>query len=253
MARNYNIRWTRSDYAKLSAAVRGFNRTIRANARNNELNLYNNYLPSIKNYQDIKSGIYTRKELNRVINQLNRIQRKGALNLVYLKSGDAVTQWELTETRRQQKLLQRDLLNELDNTPTGTGDTMGSERRREIIRKLEEINELEAVKGYDRAKLWAKVQKQGTLDYEFKKQIVFKENFLRTLRQDYSNEPFYKELIQKLNSMTPRQFYEFAYQNNLVDWLAADWYKLDQSKYVQLLRNADIADIPDYVYGEYQE
>ena len=251
MARNYNIKWTRSDYAKLNAAVRNFNKKVTAAAKKNDLNEFNNYLPDLLSYKAVKAGIETRRELNRKLTQLKNINKPKALELIYTKGGAAVSQWELTETNKQKRLLEQALKRQLDKEPVGEG--MGNEARREILAQINELQGLELTKGYERKKLWNKIQKRGTYDYEFKMQITFKENFLRTLKNGFQNEPYFKELMQKLNAMSPSQFYNFAYQNNLVDWLAAGWYKLDQDKYAQILRNTDIVDIPDYVYGEYQD
>lgn len=251
MAKNYQIRWKRSDYTKLSSAIRNFNKKVKAAEIANDLNEFNNYLPDQLNYKSVKAGIQTRKELNRVLTQLKNINKPKAFDIVYTKSGDAITTWERQETLKQARLYENALKRQLQKEPITDG--MGNERRQELLAQISEIKEIENVKGYERKKLWGKIQKRGTLDYEFKMQVNFKENFLRTLRNDYMNEPYFKELMLKLSNMSPNDFYNFAYRNNLVDWLAADWYKLDRDKYAQLLRNADVVDIPDYIYGEYQD
>ena len=251
MAKNYQIRWKRSDYTKLSNAVRNFNKKVKAAEIANDLNEFNNYLPELLTYKGVKANIQTRRELNRVLTQLKNINKPTALDIVYTKSGEAITQWERTETIRQAKIYENALKRQLQKEPITDG--MGNERRAELIAQIGEIQDIENIRGYERKKLWSKIQKRGTFDYEFKMQVNFKENFLRTLKNDYMNEPYYKELMQKLSNMSPSEFYNFAYRNNLVDWLAADWYKLDRDKYAQLLRNADVVDIPDYIYGEYQD
>ena len=251
MAKNYQIRWTKSDIAKLRYAVSNFNKKVREIEEANELNEFNNYLPDYLYYRDVKENIQTRRELNRMLTKLKHINKKNAFDIIYTESGDAVTLWEQQETKRSQALLERSIQRQIEREPVGQG--MGNERRRELIAQLNEVQQMGTLRGTARKKLWAKIQKRGTLDYEFKMQVVFKENFLSTLRAGFQNEPYYKELMQKLSNMSPSAFFNFAYANNLVDWLAAGWYKLDQDKYSQILRNADIADIKDYIYGEYQD
>ena len=246
MAKNYNIRWTRSDYAKLSNAVRNFNKKVKEVEQASELNEFNNYLPDYLYYRDVKENIQTRRELNRILKQLKNINKPHAFDLIYTQGGDAVTLWEQQETLKQARLYERSLQRQIEREPIGQG--MGNEKRRELIANLSEIKQMQTKRGIERKKLWAKIQKRGTFDYEFKMQIIFKENFLRTLRDGFQNEPYYKELSNKLINMPPNAFWNFAYTNNLVDWLAAGWYKLDQDKYSQILRNADIVDIKDYIY-----
>lgn len=235
MSKVYPIKWKRADYNKLNAAVRKFNRTIQNAAKNNENQIYNRYLPELKTYKDVKANIYTRAELNRVINQLNRVNRKGALDMIYTTAGDATTKYELAETRRQAGIYKRSLTRQLNQLPIPEANLMGSEERRELIAQIGELSQVEMKRGYERTKLWQKIQKKGTLDYDFKMQIVFKDNFLKALRDNYNNQMNFDELFNYLASKSPSEFWNYAKANNLVDFLAAGWYNLDQDKYYSLL------------------
>ena len=53
------------------------NRKIEKAAAGNQDQAFNQYLPALKSYKDVKANIYTRAELNRVLNQLKRINQKG--------------------------------------------------------------------------------------------------------------------------------------------------------------------------------
>ena len=65
------IKWTRSDYAKLSYAVREFNKTI------DKLdNIDRNILPEEMNYKELRDNIYSRNELNRIVKSLRRFSIK---------------------------------------------------------------------------------------------------------------------------------------------------------------------------------
>ena len=83
------IKWKRTDYMKLGKAVARFNRKLESLSGRN--------LPKIKSYEEIKGEITTRKELNRVINSLNRFMREGSEEIVLLPSGEKVTKWEKRE------------------------------------------------------------------------------------------------------------------------------------------------------------
>ena len=92
------IRWTRSDYAKLSYAVRQFNKKV------SELEkLEGNIAPEEFDYREVKDSIYSRKELNRVIKSLKRINHESQQKIRTLDSGQQITQWELSELKKAQK------------------------------------------------------------------------------------------------------------------------------------------------------
>ena len=92
------IRWTRSDTAKLSYAVRQFNKTIqRLDSLDRDI------LPESVDYSEVKNMIYSRKELNRVVKSLKRFGRASQQRVVSLGSGEQVTQWELSELKKAQK------------------------------------------------------------------------------------------------------------------------------------------------------
>ena len=85
----YGIKWTRKDYAKLSSAVKKFNKKL------NTIN--KRYLPKEITYSEVKQNITSRRELNRIINSLNRFQKEGAEEIVKLPSGEKITKWERNE------------------------------------------------------------------------------------------------------------------------------------------------------------
>lgn len=245
MAKNHQIRWTRSDYTKLSRAVKSFNKRVTTEIEKNKQDqLYNRYLPELKSYQDIKSNIYTRTELNRVIEQLKRVNKKGALDMIYTTAGEATTRYELAETRRQANIYKKSLEKQLKELPIPEANTMGSEERREIIAQIRDVTFFEQKKGYEYQKLKNKIQKKGTADYDFKMQITFKNNFLTALKDNYSNQLNFDELFSYLSSKNPTEFYNYIRDNNLIDFLAVGWYSSDKDKYYQLLVKTGL----NYVY-----
>ena len=92
------IRWTRSDYAKLSYAVREFNKRV------TELEgLEQNIAPPSFDYKEVKENIYSRRELNRVIKSLKRFGKESQQRVVETPAGVKLTQWELSELKKAQK------------------------------------------------------------------------------------------------------------------------------------------------------
>ena len=82
------IRWRRGDYIRLSKAVSRFNKII------NELNVdEREYLPDLRDYQDLKEHIKSRKELSRVINSLKRANIENLQAKKVYSSGVEVSSW----------------------------------------------------------------------------------------------------------------------------------------------------------------
>lgn len=240
----YPIKWRRSDFAKLGKAVANFNREIIKARESNKMAV--DFLPELKQYNNVKNAITTRREFNRVVESLSRINKADALDLVYARSGEETTNWELQENRRQLRNYVRNLQKEIEDYPMREG-IMGNERIEEIKIQIDKALNFENAKGYEYKKLMREIQKKGTSDWEFKMQITFKENYLKVL-EDYENQPFYEELVAAIKGLNPTEFYETIKENNLIDFLSADWYKLDRDKYAQLVNNLNVGKLKDYEY-----
>lgn len=237
------IRWKRSDYAKLGRAVANFNRQVTKQKKDN---INPDFLPELKKYKNVKDAITTRREFNRIVNSLARINKSDALDLIYLKSGQEISKWEYQETKRQARLLERSLQKEIEEYHVTKG-VMGNERIAEIKMKLNQIQSFENQPMENQEKIIKEIQKKGTSDWEFKMNITFKNNYLEALK-DYENQPYYDKLVEKIRNLNPNQFYSMIKENNLIDFLSAGWYKLDKDKYAQLINTLDIGDLENYEY-----
>ena len=167
------IRWTRSDYLKLSYVVRKFNQTI------SELEkLDKNVLPEEFEYTELRDSIYSRRELNRVIKALRRFSKASQQRVVEAPSGEVMTQWELGELKKAQK---RALVNVTDQARMivdSDVNVMGDAEFKKLLRTKESIEDLFNRKGAEfrrtkeRAKAWVKS------DYELWRASIFRENFM---------------------------------------------------------------------------
>lgn len=99
------IRWQRKDYMLLGKAVARFNRKLESLSGRN--------LPKIKSYEEIKGNITTRRELNRVLNSLNRFMREGSEEIVLLPSGEKVTRWEKQEISNELRIAKANIRREM--------------------------------------------------------------------------------------------------------------------------------------------
>lgn len=200
------IRWKRGDYVRLSRAINKFNKQV------NELEATGiNYLPEQKNYQAIKANIYTRKELNRIVNSLKKFSIETAKK-VELPSGATMTSWEyrdlkLARNRARRYLEARLEIQQLENPYAKFGlDTKDIENTKSTLNSL---NKLERKTGYDLKMLMKRISKLGNSDTQIKKAITYKENYMKVLNnmENYENWDLLKEKLDSIKDS--KEFYEF--------------------------------------------
>lgn len=213
---NSQIRWKQGDYMSLGKAVKQFNNKI--NALKSEENKL--YLPEEISYQEAKENITTRQELNRVIKSLRRFQREGAEELYKTQSGEQMTRWERRELGIQSRIAQSRLRGELKelSKPSYSGYSkvqMGSLRAKEIERNIEALKQIENKVGYEFERLKKQLQRLGKSDYEMKKAITYRENYIKEMEK-YSHFDNYELLVKKMNELkNPLRFFEFMKKDEL--------------------------------------
>ena len=176
MAKQSMIRWNRSDYGKLSYAVRKFNENLRKlDSVESDL-----ILPDPVDYKDLKSGITTRGELKRIIGSLQRFSNPSKQKAVKLDSGIEITSWEYTELKRERRRAERRMSGELAGLEATLGT--GNKRINEISGTITSLYKLETVKGEEFNRIRKRIKYQGVKDYEIKQAMVFKERFLKTYK-----------------------------------------------------------------------
>lgn len=97
MSKQPNIRWTRSDYSKLSHLVRKVNsKILDVEVKRPDIA---DMQPNMLEYHDIKSQITTRRELNNLIKKYERYLREGAEEVIKTEQGGRLTEWQKNEIR----------------------------------------------------------------------------------------------------------------------------------------------------------
>lgn len=218
------IRWKRGDYIKLGQAVSRFNKIINS-LESEELN----FLPDLKNYQEIKSHITSRKELNRVINSLRRVNEENLLKTKVLESGEEISKWEFQELTKARKRAYRNLALEKESILKSRPSIgMGDERLSEIRAIENSFVSLEFRKGKDLKRIMERIFSVGRLDYELAKAELFRKNFYKAL-EGISNFQNYEVLKKNLDKIkNPIKFYNFVKQSpTLMDLFL--WYKESDS------------------------
>lgn len=202
------IRWTRSDYARLSYAVRQFNKTVRELEK-----LDNNVAPEEFDYSDVRDAIYSRKELNRVIKSLKRIGRESQQKVVSLPSGVQITQWEYSELKKAQKRAVERTTDKARAIVESDTNVMGDKEFRQLVRTRESIEDLFNRVGSDFKRTAKRALSWGKNDYDLWRASIYRENFMNSLEEmsTYNN---YNILYNKLKSIkNPIQFYNYVSQS----------------------------------------
>jgi len=176
MAKQYNIRWKRSDIGKLSSAVSRFNKTIKK-LESAESDLV---LPDVVDYKELKSGITTRQELNRLIGSLRRFTNPAKQKAIKLDSGIEITAWEYTELKAERRRAEKRLTGELFGLEATLGT--GNKRINEIRGTIASLQKLETATGGDFKRIRERIKVQGTSDFNRKKAKTFQDNFIKAFK-----------------------------------------------------------------------
>ena len=206
------IRWKRSDYAKLSYAVRQFNKKI------SELEaLEKDYLPEQYNYQELRDSIYSRRELNRIIKGLNRFTtRESQQRMITLPGGEEISNWEYSELKKAMKRSNERITDMARDIVNNDKNVMGDKEFKQLLRTKESINDLFNRSGYEFRRTKERAETWGKMDYELYRAEIFRENFMNSLKQmkTYKN---YKLLLNKLKTIKNTiEFYRFVKQSDIL-------------------------------------
>ena len=218
------IRWRRGDYIKLGQAVSRFNKII------NELDTdERDFLPDLKDYKDIKEHITSRKELNRVINSLRRVNTENLLNTKILESGEEISKWEYQELNKARRRAFRNLALEKQSILSDRPSIgMGDERLSEIRAIEQSFIDLENRTGKDLKRIKSRIFSVGRSDYKLSKDELFRKNFYAALEgiSNFQNYDVLKKELDKIKN--PTKFYEFVNKSPVLMDLFL-WYKESDS------------------------
>lgn len=214
------IRWKRGDYIKLGQAVSRFNKII------NELDTdERDFLPDLKEYKEIKEHITSRKELNRVIKSLRKVNTENLLNTKILESGEEISKWEYQELTKARKRAFRNLELERESILKDRPSIgMGDERLSEIHAIEQSFIDLENKTGSSLKRVMQRIFSVGRSDYKLSKDELFRKNFYTALEgiSNFQNYDVLKKELDKIKN--PTKFYEFVKKSPVLMDLFL-WYK----------------------------
>lgn len=200
------IQFTKKDANRLAGAIRQFNNKISRLEREG----VSVKLPEKLNYQSVKSDIFSRRELNKIINSLKRFQKENAIDNV-----NGMTRWEKNEFSYEKKNAILRLQNQIKKyskipeTVEGSIPTMGDT----TIQTMED--ELEAIKNIDKAttkeelnRRKKRIKQLAKSDSGIRKASNYRKQYIKAIEQNYKNFEGSELLIKKLKSIrNPKVFY----------------------------------------------
>ena len=195
MARNSVIKWQPDDTKALRKAVTDFNKKVR---KLQKLTKDEAYLPSEIDYKGTKELIKTRSELDRVLKSLGRFKGKEAFKKVTLPSGEQLTNWEKKEITYQKASAVRRIKKRMAEIQKPYF-RMGNEEYRKLEAELNSIQNVFRQRGKKFERTLKAIENLGSSDYEVRKALQYKENYLKMFAQ-FKNSPYYDEILKKLNS-----------------------------------------------------
>ena len=198
------IRWNKQDSMRLEKAINRFNREI-SKIENKE------NLPAKVKYNELRDRIVSRRELNSVINSLNKANESNLSSMEELASGEKISTWEYQDTIRRKNQASINLLNELDEINRKRAETgnryMGEERISEIQSTLDILDSsLDDLASFNKNK--KRLQMLGRTDYQTYRNNLFMDNFYKALdgAKNFEHYSEFKKMIKQIRN--PNKFYE---------------------------------------------
>lgn len=241
---------------ELNKAIAQFNKKL------NELQIdgAREYLPDFYSYKETKDKIKTKEQLRKVVSDLRAFTKQGAEELINLESGESITRWEKNklhfENLRAQKRLRQEIA-EYNKPLADSGFTraqMGSKELRKLESKLEKLKEFENKKGQDFQNWKKRIGVLGSYDFEIRKAIQYRKNYMKTIDDYFKNLDGYKELKKAFNEhKDPIGFFEWIKASgniNIIDisfesnnvFTQEEFYKFLEDLNIEYEKNIEVVE-----------
>ena len=103
------IRYDKKLNQEINRTIKNFNQKIRRLEKQER-----EVLPSTISKKELKESVYTRSELKRRLQELQRFSKRGAEEVLTTKSGLKITKYELENLKRESKIIKARLTREIN-------------------------------------------------------------------------------------------------------------------------------------------
>lgn len=225
------IRYDKKLNQEINRVIKNFNQKI-ARLEKDQREL----LPSKITKKDLKSSVYTRRELNRKLNELKRFSKRGAEDVITTKGGLRITNYELNELKRESARIKRNVTREINRLQTQSPKVFGKIQATTFA-QMGDTNYLNLVAR--RNALNKDIRNLSRQEFERYKQLVEKTG----KSQVYMNSVFKENYFQMLTDLA----YYFNYDKNKLDKLKEKMMKLKPNDFLKLFNeDKSIRAILDY-------
>lgn len=212
MSKQYNIRWGRSDYSKLSHLVRKVNKKVfEIEVKRPDIA---GYQPAMLDYQSAKAEIKTRRDFNNFIHKYERYLRDGVEEVVKTERGGRLTKFDVNEIKiydlveNAKKARTRERLGEKDVTIANK--KVGFKRKESGTIKENEVksrtHKVKNMSQDDITHLLRLIDRKMYSSYDIEKKQKMISNYVKGLiAEGYSDE-----LQQMLNKIPLEKFLEIV-------------------------------------------
>lgn len=210
------IHWKDADEKRLKKAINRYNRIL------SHIEEEGDTIPEKVDYQEMKSGILTRKGLNDKINSLNRLNRENATKIHTTDNGFRVSEYYWEEGKYAERRYKNYLRKEFKEVSTpregevASRLAMGTSKARGIEANLSKDflkNLNEARDTTDFNERYMALINRGSEDFRYQKALDYKERYLDLLESRYSSFDGYEDFKQKVENMGVQKFLDFIEQD----------------------------------------
>ena len=226
----YQIKWREEDVKLLKETISDFNKR---RSKLKKLSTDSSYLPEEVHYRATKDLITNRAEFNRVIKSLQRFKGKEAFKKVELPSGEEITAWERKEIGYQKGTAKR-RINKLMEEEESKYNRK-TDRYKELEDILKSVENISLKKGTAFKTAKARIKNYGSADYELKRAVIYKENYLSMLKERFENVEGYRSLRKAIKNMNAVEFYERIKLLEQGDKIKDISYMYDTNDYIEAL------------------
>ena len=225
MAKYYKIRWQNKDVTELNRVVKNFNAKINRLAKANPS--IKNLLPETVKAKELKELIYTRNDLKRELNTLQRFSKRGAEKIVKAPNTRNlyVTKWQKEELTRRVALVNRKRKmrkeeiyqlpaksrgQELGYTVGQNIEYVGMGNIQDIMLAPMSVFTLTMTPQEVKMK-YKSTRFQSQSNYYMSQDEIMRANYIKGLKTNYNYEDV-KEIIKSIENMDIKEFMETFYE-----------------------------------------
>lgn len=225
------IRYDKKLNQEINRTIKNFNQKIaRLEKQEREL------LPSKITKKDLKESVYSRRQLQRKLKELQRFSKRGAEDIITTRGGVRLTKYELNEIKRENARIKRNITREINRLKVNKPKIFGKSQSA-TFSQMGDTDYLNLVAR--RKALEKDINKLSREEFERFTKLVEKTG----RNQEYMNNIFKENYFEMLTDLA----YYYGYDNKKLDEMKKKLMKLKPNDFLRLFKeDKSIRAILDY-------